>query len=345
MTLISPCLELEQIGAIVDGMRLVRGLDLQAIDVDELKQKLDFYFLGEERWGRVAGYQRLFRAVRCQQRPEKRNDIFCAPLEKLNTFGRCNRPQQAVFYTAGSVPAALYEIGAHAGDRIAVGEWAEKHALLYFLGTSEEDRKLYEGPTEVRRQDEQTYRAQVRNSNNPSLWIEEPWARRRSLVSEVANKAMMCEFARPIKEGREHEFKLTVALAERLRESVIAKFDRTSVRGLFAGIVYPSRGFRNNSNNVVLFPDLLHELQLTSVFYLQIEKVNAGVMYHVTQLDYADSIASDGTIIWGGPRPWRLGAGAEAKFSLEYGNWFGRDATGRKIGYSKHYYDGWDELI
>ena len=77
------------------------------------------------------------------------------------------------------------------------------------------------------------------------------------------------------------------------------------------------------------------------VFYLQVEKITPGAMYHVSW----DRIESDQTICWGGPRPWRLGAVAEGKFSLEFGDWFGRDVLGCKMGSSKHYNDGWDELI
>ena len=267
---IERCSIVELLHELSDGIRAVKRCDLEVTDIDHLKQQLGFLFSDSNKWDRLHRNGGCYRAVRCNSRPSHRNELFYPPSNEVTTFGRCNRPGQAVLYGFNSLPATLYEIQAQPGDQVAIAYWAAQNQLMYYLGTEEvEEREFYRKPLYEKLSAERTFRALKKHDAYPSV-IDNPWSVRWGIASQFAHEFMMCEFSRFVARGNEHEFKVTIALTEIIKEVTLSKLANTSDSGQFAGIVYPSLAFRSNSSNVVYFPELVAQFNVSGIIFLRV---------------------------------------------------------------------------
>lgn len=102
----------------------------------------------------------------------------------------------------------------------------------------------------------------------------------------------------------------------------------------FAGILYPALAMKGNSDNLALLPDFVDKyLELKKVEYIRIDDVIDNSIYKVTLLDFANTFASTGQIIWKGRLPqWKISEHGESlTVSVENGKWVARNAKGEIV--------------
>ncbi len=235
--------------AIQQRLDQVKKIDLKTAHINELK-----LLLSDLLWAyscftiSINGKRSIYRARRHQPEEKEQtldhvDEIYPNP-KYITTLGRANREGVPIFYFSIDPVIALHECKASAGDVFTTIECQPKNeseALLVPIGIHgllKKHNKKFAGD------------------------YPEPAVRMRQLFKddepnlhkyELIDQFVLKEFLRVVDKGTEHEFKLTIAIAEFLLsfETDIGQID---------GIAYPSIASEWYNANIAIRPEVFHSL-------------------------------------------------------------------------------------
>jgi hypothetical protein len=138
-------------------------------------------------------------------------------------------------------------------------------------------------------------------------------------VDRLVHGFLAAEFSKDVAAGFEHQYKMTVAIAEIFLSNIAT----SSVKDeQFAGLLYPALAMHGNADNLCLVPEFVdHGLEFVEVDYVRVDQV-IGDDYLVATIDHALR-ATDGLLQWLGPRqrsgrPGRLRLWRDANPGIPY---------------------------
>ena len=195
------------------------------------------------------------------------------------TDQRANRAGEVRFYCAIGKGLAVLEKAVD-GDLIAISKW--KIVRKFYIND-------------------------VRH-NRPSVFNQ-------SSVDKVIGKFFATEFGQKINEGKEHLYKLSIAISESLAGANQTIEDLNGVFG-WGGLIYPS--IHTGGDNLVLFPEVVDScLELVNVEYVRVDKIESPKVT-ITHLDFSNTF-NDGLIEWKG-RVCKLEIESGSEVSVSYGD-------------------------
>ena len=258
--------------------------------------------------------QRLYRGVRCPERPEKISRISYPPAD-IASLGRLNRPGQPKFYCSAGGPPVFYELHAQRGDLIGFSEWETTEPLwVHNLGYH---------PRALIRIGAQSGTIDMRYRVTHAIPDE-------TKVNEKIRYQISKAFTADVPRGNEYRYKQTIAINESLSEVVYVggNFPGVPKNPKIAGTVYPAMKMRGDADNVALLPEfVVSSLRLVSVRYVKVEEANeTSSSYKLLTLGIAEKFSGD-TINWSnalGPEDDR-----RTLITFENGHWVMRDGRGR----------------
>jgi hypothetical protein len=281
-------------------------------DIDTLKRwlrpKLDGYAVAIKEMPKT---NKLYRGVPWPKRPHFATEVSYPPLQ----FARLNRAsgeRQPMFYASLGGPPVFFELHAAAGDRIALSEWNLTEPIwMHHLGFDEAALRRLGG---------------LRAPARPQLIQPIPWETKENAK---LRRLLSLAFTKDTSGGREYRYKLSVAINELLFDKAEPvplrtsgpRFDRV------AGTAYPAMQMKGAADNVAIWPEFVDScLSISSVRYLEIERVEEGRSYTVLNLASAHQFAH-GVIVWQDTG----GSEEDRRSYIEYtnGQWISRDGRGR----------------
>jgi hypothetical protein len=291
---------------------------LQRLTVEELKKRLRMKLGGMVRAVKnISAGNLVYRGVPWHCRPDLISQVSYPPLDKVDQFGRLNRPGQSVFYASCAPPGVFYELKAREGDRIAFSEWEVMkplwiHDLGYHSGAL---ARLGATPNSMRRR------------------LTEPIPDETQRNGRLRKKVALA-FTVDVTPGFEYRYKQSVALTEFWCEHqqdlpIYPDGPQTSE---VAGIVYPSLQMRGDADNVAFWPKFVHSsLALRHVQYVLVEKADyARLAFSFFSLDIACELVGGTSIKWRSDLPSE--DARRCHIALENGKWVQRDGQGNIYG-------------
>jgi hypothetical protein len=306
-------IELASIHKLRERIRTINAMSLENADIEFLKDRLTLLFAGYALSTPIVGKgQKLFRAVRRTDRPTEVGQLSYPPPILVSNYGRANRPNQSRFYASVSRAAVFFELRARPGDHLAVSKWRVKRDILVNnVGFSNSVWDLYKTS---------------RKERNPS-WVSQISTELLSPGNRLVHDFLARIFSAQVTDGAEYQYKLSVAVAEKL----LGEVEHPDHTG-FSGIVYPSLAMKANSDNLVLLPDAVDQcLELEEVEFIHVEEHDGDLQYQVKVLDFANSFEHG--IAWKGrDRQWILPGKSQLMFTVdEQGQWLAQDVEGRFV--------------
>jgi hypothetical protein len=152
--------------------------------------------------------------------------------------------------------------------------------------------------------------------------------------NRLVAKYFATQFSRNVQKGDDHEYKISVAIAEKHYigdlETGVSQTNRHGKATTFSGLIYPSISMRANADNVALLPAHVDKFLVpVSVEWLRIDSEGPDFSYQVTKLDFANSFGQAGGIEWKGRLPkWEVSPGQTATAIVENGHWVMRNEQG-----------------
>jgi hypothetical protein len=205
--------------------------------------------------------QRLYRGVRCPERPEKISRISYPPAD-IASLGRLNRPDQPKFYCSAGGPPVFYELHAQRGDLIGFSEWETTEPLWV--------HNLDYHPRALIRIGAQSGTIDMRYRVTHAIADE-------TRVNEKIRYQISKAFTADVPKGNEYRYKQTIAINESLSEVVYVggNFLEVPKNPKIAGTVYPAMKMHGDADNVALPPEFVDiSLRLVSVRYVKVEETN-----------------------------------------------------------------------
>ena len=275
----------------LDGIQrqvdFVKQVDLKTADIDDLKLQLSDLLWAYSAFAvLIDGERSIYRARR--HLPEERDKALDSVEEIypqtrfVTTLGRANREQQPVFYFSVDPVIALHECKAAPGDVFTILECKPKggtEPCLVPIGIHDLFKKHNKkmggdlpAPAERMRQ--------LFESDESSL-------RKYQFIDAFVER----EFLRVVDRGNEHEFKLTIAVAEYLFafETDIGRVD---------GIAYPSIASDRYNANVAFLPEPFRRLyKPVGCIWQKIDGLKQGLGFDVGEI-VAKEVTEDGKIEW-----------------------------------------------
>jgi hypothetical protein len=263
----------------------LKQVDLVTADIDVLKQQLNDLLWSYSAFAILAdGDRSIYRARR--HAPEEDmlatvDEIY--PNGKFITkLGRANRQQQVIFYFCVDPVIALHECKAAQGDVFSLLECKADvgaRIVLVPIGIHElfkkHEKKLGGNFPELAQRINQLFQNDEEN------------LRKYELIDDFVRR----EFLKSVNAGNEHEFKLTVAIAEYLFafETDIGRVD---------GIAYPSIASDWYNANIAFTPESFHRLyKPIGCKWQKIDAINTRLGYSVSEV-VARRVTFDGRIEW-----------------------------------------------
>lgn len=286
-------LSLKQIQDIIEE---IRRLDLEVVDIDIIKEKLKPLFVGYTLGAPI--YEpglKLYRGRVCNEKLNNIKDITYPPAKLITKYQRVNRPGQSVFYCCAGRRVPFFECFVKTGDKFILSQWKTVSRLLVNNIGYLNDNIMGLQPKSL---------DELKEAN---ILI-------RNFIDE--------EFTKIVSEGKEHLYKISIALAEKHFSDDI-----------FNGLLYPSIAIKGRSDNLALKPHYVDKnLMIERVEFIQIISVK-GFEYKIKVLDLATSFGKDGSIEWKGhPGNWYLKKkGDELILAVENGRWVARDKNGKIV--------------
>lgn len=241
----------------------------------------------------------LFRSRICGK-PGNINDLW-APPPHLTPLGRVNRSGSPVLYCCTSRGAPFFESRPREGETVAIARWITTAPLLVnHVGYS---KATFNAFASVRQQ---------------AGWGPRPANHPNEAVSNFLAKI----FTRIVPAGSEHEYKLSVAIAEKLFADDI-----------FDGLLYPTVAMRANADNFALKLRYANDnLRFQKAEYARIERVR-DFAFDITWLDTATELEEDGAIRWKGRLDqWVIREPyGQLTFTAQDGDWIARNRTGEIV--------------
>ena len=293
----------------------LRRVNLRTAEIDNLREQVNA-LMRDLTWKSpwLPEGSIVWRARRCNPRdkPVHRTELSYAPLGVIKTPQRANRPGVQMFYGSSSSSACLFELDALEGEHFALSRWRTIEKLLvHFVGY------------------ESSVFDTLASGRSPP-----PWSLGQTHNDRYVLKFLSEEFARRVTPGMEHQYKISVAIAEQLvlppidAESLASAPSSKGLRPRWAGVQYPSVEMKANADNFALLPWAVDEAMITNrVDWLRIDKRADGTKW-VTLLDFADSLSADGAIEWKGRLPRVLiPAGETFRVTLDDGRFVVRNSS------------------
>ncbi len=282
----------------------IQSLDLRSESIEQIKQLLIPVFRGYQvRAPRFPPGLRLFRARLCDK-PTNIRELSYPPAH-LVTLGRANRPGTPVLYCSAARGAVFFESRPPVGSTVAIVQWETTSPLLVnHVGyTREAFGTIGSGRTQA------------------------GWSREAAEIPALDGVEEIVEFlaklfTRRVAIGEEGNYKLTVAVAEKLFAD-----------DLFGGLLYPAVAMRANADNFALKSQYAdNHLRFVKAELARIDaELDFG--YQITVLDTAGELGGDGSIQWRGRLDqWTLrNKGDQLSFVVENGSWVARDSDGKVV--------------
>jgi hypothetical protein len=298
----------------------VRRIKLANADIDFLKERLEFLTRGYTVHAPVLAIgQRVYRGVLWNTKPTNTSHLHHPPAERVQRLGRANRIGVPRFYCSVGRPAPFYELPLSAGDFVALSQWELKDKIFANIAGYKEF--VFKELGSKRKPEQYEPYGTHPALNSPA----------NRLVADFLAK----EFTKIVHPDNEHEYKLSIAIAEKLMGNVV--IDGTFPTGVPTssdmGLLYPSISMWGNSDNLVLKPETVEShLRLVNVEYVRIDEVGEQ-QFQVTYIDFANSFGPNGEIEWKGRLPqWRLQSQGEIlKVIVEDGHWVARTLDGKLV--------------
>jgi hypothetical protein len=218
-----------------------------------------------------------------------------------------------MFYASVARAAVFFELRAAPGDCLTVSRWSLTEKI--FANNIGFTPDVF-----------QRYRS-TRNELVPDWVVRNP-------ANRIVHEFLARQFTVEVPPGMEHQYKLSVAIAEKLWGNITGDVPTDAPRDMrFGAIVYPSLAMRANSDNLVLLPHFVDKCaRLEQVEYIRVDAWNGDLEYKVTKLDFANTFPN-GNIEWKGRLPqWQVSPGGQLKLSVdEQGQWVAHDDLGRLV--------------
>ncbi|MEP7234464.1 MAG: RES family NAD+ phosphorylase [Ignavibacteriota bacterium] len=264
------------------AIKNIENLDLGSTTIDEINELLKPIFGGYSLVvPRFQPGHRLFRSRILDHKPLHLHELVRPPTNPSLKEQRVNRHGQSVFYGSTNPSVTIVEVHPKQGDFLAISLWKTTKVLtVNHVGYHNEAMKKL-------------------GSNKPTRsWNTEKVGERSDF-----EKLVDSFLARSFVEKDAKFYKLTIAIAEMLFG-----------QDFFDALLYPSISLRAEGDNFAIkasFAD--NSIDLVNVTFAEIREVNEAEEYfRLENLDFANSIASDGKILWKG----RLGV-IESRYPTE----------------------------
>jgi hypothetical protein len=260
--------------------------------------------------------QRLYRAVRCPDRPEQISRISCPPAA-IASVGRLNRNGQSKFYCSAGGTPVFYELHAQRGELFGFSEWETTEPLwVHNLGFH---------PRALMRIGAQSGTIDMRYRVTHAIPDE-------TKVNDRLRYQISKAFTADVPKGKEYRYRQTIAINESLSEVAYmgGNFPDVPKDPKIAGTVYPAMKMRGDADNVALLPEFVDSsLRLLSVRYVEIEEADEpSSSYTFLTIAISQSFSGD-MINWSnavGPKEDR-----RTLIRIDDGHWVMRDGRGRTI--------------
>jgi hypothetical protein len=312
--------KLAPINQLRDRVAAIKRISLENTDIDFLKQRLTLLFRGYALSAPVLGREQvLYRGVLWPERPMQLRQLWHPPPDRVHTWGRANRPGQPMFYASTSRAAVFFELDVAPGQFVALSRWRVC-------------KKLWANNV--------GFTSEVMHSHGSTRKEPPHWEQRNPPPATPANRLVHNffaeSFARKVEKGHEHEYKLSVAITEKLFGNLFT--DGLLIEDLpkdprFAAIVYPSLAMSANSDNIVIIPEFVESgLRLERVEYIRVDDIVDAPGYKITLLDFCDSMSLSTNLDWKGRVPqWRLAGGDTLRFQVEDHEWVAYAMQGGRV--------------
>jgi len=298
----------------------LRRIDLNVVDVDLVKDRVyEVVRKYQTTVPLITNEQKFYRGVKLGFKPERISQISYPPAEIVTRFQRVNRPNEPKFYCSVSREAPFFELRCGAGDYVTISRWRMiKQFFVNTVGYS------------------QTALA-ARGTSRKEL---PQWTRHHAATASPSNRMLneflSHEFSRDVPDGCENQYKLSVAIAERLLGTFSNHglvYKEMPEEGVFGGILYPALAMRGNSDNLAILPHIVDEcLRPEYVEYIFVKAKPGELKFEIELLDFADTFSDEGLIEWKGRRPhWEIKDNRVYKVSAEDGKWVVRGPDGESL--------------
>lgn len=292
------------------AIKNIKELDLKSAEIDYIKELLTPVFkgfiLGTPEFKPGKDSLVLYRGRTCGSKPTKISDLTYPPKEYIKTDQRVNRAGHPVFYCSTGRSAVFFELDVKPGDKIVVSKWkTTKELLVNNVGYT----KLCFSDLKSNRE------CPTFGEINKGIDIPQT----NDLVKEFLSQ----EFSKIVPAGKEHLYKISIAIAEKLFSDDI-----------FDGLIYPAITMKANADNLALKCKSVDEKKIIikCVEYIQID-AKENFKYKITVLDFTDSFQDNGTIEWKGRLPHHVlrEKGTNYKFIAENDKWVAIDNAGNIV--------------
>jgi hypothetical protein len=275
----------------IDGIQrhleVVKQVDLKTAQIDDLKLQLSDLLWAYGCFAvSINGERSIFRARRHlseekEQVLDRVEEVYPSA-QYIKTLGRVNREGTPVFYFSADPVIALHECKAIPGDVFTILECKPRsrtEPILMPIGIHDLLRK---------------------HDKKIGGDFPEPAVRIRQVFEndeinlrkyELIDTFVVNEFLKVINRGNEHEFKLTIAIAEFL-------FAFETDIGPVDGIAYPSIASEWYNANVAFLPDAFHRLyKPVGSLWLRIDGIKPNLGFSVSKR-VSKEVTEEGKIQW-----------------------------------------------
>lgn len=273
----------------------VQDLNIETLNIDVLKREIDFFPKGFMMAGiPISKGETIYRARIPDEKPMQVSDLSYPPKNKVNEFGRANRPHNPIFYASSGGAAAVFEQNPAPGDRVAILKWRIKEPIILSkIGYSDEVLSRLKSSRDM--------------EDIPEGLSPESESQGNSIMRNFLAKI----FTRRVPEDQKHRHKLTAAISE-----MFLKADEID------GILYPTVEMWGNEDNLAIKTEVVEQvLEPISAEFIEI-KERGDKKIETDTLDTCSTIENQ-ELQWNGHgHQWVLEKdGAWAAFEFEDGRW------------------------
>lgn len=293
---------------IEDRISEIETLDLNSIEIDEIKNILTLLFTGYALSTPIFDHGLiLYRGIPYDKKPETISYLSYPP-KKLAKINRANREREPIFYCATSRQVPFFELDVKPGDKIVVSKWrTAKKLLVNNIGYTDSNF------------------ATLNSNRSNQKWSKDKEEHPEILKEEniIIQDFLARIFSQVIPRDKTEIYKLTIAIAE-----------KHYLADIFEGLLYPTIPMKANADNFAIKPSFIDSggIVFEEVEFIEVTKIY-DFKYDINILDWANSISGTGTIEWKGRLPqWTIKEkGGELKFNAENGKWIARDKNGNIV--------------
>jgi hypothetical protein len=265
----------------------LRTIDLKTVGIDDLKVGLypllraltsTSLMIGE---GRSIFRVRKHRREECEKLLESVEEIYPKAIY-LTGLNRASRKHQPIFYFSADSTIALYEVKAAVGDICTVLECGPRSIASPLLI-----------PIGIHAMAQEHNAKMGGNLPDPASRIRELFKGDEETIHkhELIDGFITGEFLKEVKDGQDHLYKLTIAIAELF-------FSFETDAGPVDGIAYPSIACNRINANVALLPDAFHRIyKPIACEWMKIEKTLPKLGFSVAGRK-AMRVREEGSIEW-----------------------------------------------